>query len=315
MSQATNFTEQKDLAIDGKKVHYLTTSGNKPRTIILLHGLMAAHQMFLPLIPKLAKEFNVYALDFPGFGESEALEVNDISHYGKWLYAFLSKLEIKDPILFGVSLGGMVALHFAGTFADIPSLVIVQGAPIDSDSLFPWQKRILSGMLKAFSSETLQKLAHKIAQNEFGSKIGAEVFKHIDDSSFEVYRTLGKEVIKHFEKCLDPRAVLEVCRFLSSFSIAKEVKAIKCPFRVIFGSEDSTVISQTIYEIKSLNPNADIVLHKKGGHTITVTHSGIIYNDITEFIRMKSKPFVLGKLFGKLFGKIDNIFNRRHDTK
>jgi len=59
----------------------------------------------------LSKDFNVIAVDLPGFGDSQILEAPfSIDEVGEHIYSWLLEKGIKDCVLIGHSLGGYVAL-------------------------------------------------------------------------------------------------------------------------------------------------------------------------------------------------------------
>lgn len=55
--------------IDGVNVNYHVSG--KGRNIVLLHGWGANIQAFAPVHQFLEKNFRVWSIDFPGFGESD----------------------------------------------------------------------------------------------------------------------------------------------------------------------------------------------------------------------------------------------------
>src|ERR1044071_9809736 len=54
--------------VDGLKLNYLTAGSGD--TVLLLHGYAETSRMWRPIIPQLAKRFQVIAPDLPGIGDS-----------------------------------------------------------------------------------------------------------------------------------------------------------------------------------------------------------------------------------------------------
>ncbi|QNS07535.1 alpha/beta fold hydrolase [Streptomyces xanthii] len=92
-------------------VTYERTGSGEP--LLLLHGIGHHWQAWQPVLPILAAERDVVALDLPGFGASPALPdglAYDLSTVVPVLDAFCRHLGIERPHVAGNSLGGLLAL-------------------------------------------------------------------------------------------------------------------------------------------------------------------------------------------------------------
>ncbi|MGW0867836.1 alpha/beta fold hydrolase [Streptomyces sp. NPDC002611] len=84
--------------------------------LLLLHGIGHHRQVWDPVIPALAAERDVIAVDLPGCGESPALPdgmAHDLPTMNTVLVALCEALEIERPHVAGNSLGGLLALDLA----------------------------------------------------------------------------------------------------------------------------------------------------------------------------------------------------------
>ncbi|MER7408033.1 alpha/beta fold hydrolase [Streptomyces sp. NPDC000070] len=84
--------------------------------LLLLHGIGHHRQVWDPVIPALAAERDVIAVDLPGCGESPALPdgmAHDLPTMSTVLAALCEALEIERPHVAGNSLGGLLALDLA----------------------------------------------------------------------------------------------------------------------------------------------------------------------------------------------------------
>jgi pimeloyl-ACP methyl ester carboxylesterase len=103
--------------VDGVKVRYLKT-GSGP-TLVLLHTLRTQLDLFQKVIPQLAREFTVYAVDYPGHGWSEIPKADYTPNFfARFTGHFLETLQIDDALIAGVSIG-----------ASIPLLLAAEGDP------------------------------------------------------------------------------------------------------------------------------------------------------------------------------------------
>ncbi|MCA9772737.1 MAG: alpha/beta fold hydrolase, partial [Myxococcales bacterium] len=98
------------------KVAYVVDGPESPRgTIVLLHGWLGDLRGWAAVMPFLARDYRVVALDFPGYGKSD--KSRDRA-YGVPLFAdathhLLASLGVERATWMGHSLGGQVAAYAA----------------------------------------------------------------------------------------------------------------------------------------------------------------------------------------------------------
>ncbi|MDX9710481.1 MAG: alpha/beta hydrolase, partial [Trichloromonas sp.] len=105
--------------------------GNPP--LVLIHGLGdPASGTWQTLLPQLARDYHVVTFDLPGFGRSQKQN----SLYSPGNYATFVKWVVDEfigapPIVAGHSLGGAIALRYAGTYPEaLTRLVLVDAAGV-----------------------------------------------------------------------------------------------------------------------------------------------------------------------------------------
>lgn len=82
--------------------------------VILLHGWGQNKEMMQMIFDHLKDRFHVWALDFPGFGQSDEPPVAwGVEDYELFLEDFIRENGIVDPILIGHSFGCRVAIRYA----------------------------------------------------------------------------------------------------------------------------------------------------------------------------------------------------------
>jgi 2-(acetamidomethylene)succinate hydrolase len=112
----------------GLDIHYFHRAGTGP-TLIFLHPSSGYGRMWQETTAHLPADYNVYALDQRGHGDSSRPDgeysAEELSHD---LKLFIDKLGLQRVIVAGHSLGGRVALCFAAAHPDITAgLVMVAG--------------------------------------------------------------------------------------------------------------------------------------------------------------------------------------------
>lgn len=104
--------------------------------LVLLHGIGLNRRSWEPVVPALARHFDVIAVDLPGFGDSAATVDAAPAALAEAVAGLLAELGVTTPHLAGNSLGGWVALELAAirpvasvTLLD-PAGLWKQGAPL-----------------------------------------------------------------------------------------------------------------------------------------------------------------------------------------
>jgi pimeloyl-ACP methyl ester carboxylesterase len=101
--------------IDGQRIHYTDTGGTKP-AIVMIHGLGGNMLQFhYALADKLAADYRVIVVDRPGSGYSMRPEGTSatLTAQAKTISALIRRLDLKQPLVVGHSLGGAVSLALA----------------------------------------------------------------------------------------------------------------------------------------------------------------------------------------------------------
>lgn len=131
--------EVRDITLDGVRHRLRHWPGNEGRRLLLLHGWMDNSASFALLARALGSDFDLFAPDWRGFGDS------DCPPGGYWYPDYFRDLELLVDELFGEqpatlvghSMGGNIAGLYAGIRPDrVGRLVTIEGfgmVPVASD--------------------------------------------------------------------------------------------------------------------------------------------------------------------------------------
>lgn len=95
-------------------IHHHREGSGEP--LVLLHGIGHHWQAYAPVVPALAREFDVLACDSPGFGRSDGLPPDvprTIPAYADAFAAWFAAEGLDRPHVAGNSMGGAIALELA----------------------------------------------------------------------------------------------------------------------------------------------------------------------------------------------------------
>jgi pimeloyl-ACP methyl ester carboxylesterase len=129
--------------------HYLQSGSGPP--LLLIHGLLGAGFCWRQNLPVFSRRFTTYAVDLPGFGESEAAPGMDgsMEEQARALLFWLQEHGLKQVDVVGSSWGGAVAL-FLAALDPMAVRSLVLAAPVNPWSEFGRERiRFFSGRLGA----------------------------------------------------------------------------------------------------------------------------------------------------------------------
>jgi pimeloyl-ACP methyl ester carboxylesterase len=108
-------------------VRYLEGGSGQP--LVFLHGAGRMNDD-LPILEPLARKFHVYAPLVPGYGDSEECpELFDMLDFTLHTWDVIEALGLRDPILVGFSMGGMIAAEMAAIAPnDVSRLALIAPA-------------------------------------------------------------------------------------------------------------------------------------------------------------------------------------------
>ena len=137
------------VTINGLRLHYLDFGNSGRPPLICIHGLSGNAHNFDGLAAHFAADYHVISLDVRGRGDSQWGPANEYNHtiYSYDLAALVDHLGLSSVTLIGTSMGGMVAMLYAGGYPERVERMVLNdvGPEIDSAGI----KRITDYMSTA----------------------------------------------------------------------------------------------------------------------------------------------------------------------
>lgn len=94
--------------------------GSGDQTIILVHGLASNAGFWRYNIPELSKKYRVIAVDLPGYGKSQKGNYTySMSFYADQIKRLIDKLELKNVVYVGHSMGGQIGIKLAIKYPEL----------------------------------------------------------------------------------------------------------------------------------------------------------------------------------------------------
>ncbi|MYW92431.1 alpha/beta hydrolase [Amycolatopsis rubida] len=129
-TRRAGFTEH-DVVVNGSKLHYAQgPAGDKP-PLLLVHGQAVDWQSYARVLPDLARDFTVYAVDVHGHGQSARTpEKYTATAAGADLARFAEEVIGTRVVVSGHSSGGQLAAWLAGNRPDLVRAVVLEDPPL-----------------------------------------------------------------------------------------------------------------------------------------------------------------------------------------
>lgn len=174
--------------VNGLNLYYETRGSGRP--MILLHGGLGSGEMFGPILPTLADNHQVIAVDLQGHGRTADID-RPIDHrlMADDIAALIDHLGLERPDLVGYSLGGGVAFHTAVKYPDKVGRLVVASVYFRWDAAYAelreLQAQVNADAVEFMKDTPMYQLYQRVAPRpeDFGrvvDKIGAMMKEEFD---------------------------------------------------------------------------------------------------------------------------------------
>jgi pimeloyl-ACP methyl ester carboxylesterase len=116
---------ERDLVVDGRRLHVLDWGGDARPPLLLLHGFTGHAHAWDTLAIALQPHFHVYAMDARGHGDSDPADVYDAAGAFRDLASVIEHIGARAFTLVGLSMGGRSAMYFTAKRPELVERVVV----------------------------------------------------------------------------------------------------------------------------------------------------------------------------------------------
>jgi 2-hydroxy-6-oxonona-2,4-dienedioate hydrolase len=210
-------------------------SSLKPKTpvVILVHGLVVSSRNMIPVGELLAPDYNVYAPDLPGYGESDkpkhTLELPELADI---LCQWMDAVGIDQATMLGNSFGCQIIVEFALRHSDRLQRAVLQGPTID-----PHTRTLPQQLWRFFLNAPLEDPSQAPRQ------------------AYDYWQAGLSRIVHTVQIAFADR-------------IEEKLPYVHVPTLVVRGQQDPIVSQQWAEEVVHLLPNARLAVIPGGGHTL-----------------------------------------------
>lgn len=231
--------------------------------LLLLHGVLRRWRDFAAVLPMLSTGWHVHGLDFRGHGGSSWTpgQYRAIDYLHDAL-AVLDRCLDQPAVLFGHSLGAMVATAAAATRPDRVRALVLEDPPFATMGKNLYDD-VLASLFRGFQANltprgTVAELARRLAEIQLVSARSPEAVRLGDLRDAAALRFSAACLNKIDPEVLEP---IVAGQWLDGYDLASFLPAIRCPVLLLRGDpraggmltkEDATLFEQTVPDCCSI---------------------------------------------------------------
>ncbi len=261
------------------QLHYHEAGSGHP--VILLHGSgpgATGWSNFSGNIDALAKQFHVYAVDMPGWGQSDSATVEQLDHVDAAIQ-FMDALGIERAAFVGNSMGGQTSLRLATEHPERITHLVTMGPPVGRmPTLFgagDGPSEGLKVLIQAYrdpSPEHMRRLVEIM------------VYDKARFATPELCQARSDAALLRPEHLSNYVAGLPAGAPLPKWVKPELLPAIKTPTLLIHGRDDRVVSFETSLYLLANIPDSRLVLLNRCGHWAMIEHPDEFNRLVADFI-------------------------------
>lgn len=261
------------------RIHYNEAGSGHP--VILLHGSgpgSTGWSNFRTNVATLAEDFHVYAVDMPGWGQSDTQTAETGYDHAAALIAFMDALDIDKAALVGNSMGGITSISTAILHPERVSHLISMGAPVPGQNT--WAANGLSEglkvLLRTYKDPTIENMKQVTEVMAFDPAL----------TSGDLAALRLDAALAHPEH-LDSWNNAPGGNPLSTeyFTYGPRLAEITAPTLALHGRDDRVVSYEQSLRLVSAVDNARLLLINKCGHWAQIEHAVEFNRVVRDFIQ------------------------------
>ena len=249
--------------LNGINLYYEVSGSGTP--IVLAHGFAGTTKSWLPQVEVFSKEYQFIIYDMRGHGQSDAPMERDLYSWDiaiEDLHQLLMHLGVKEAIVGGLSLGGLVGLHYYEKHPETTkALILADTGPgfRNPITMAQWDQE------RQRVTEVLEK----------GGMAAYMASPYISSN----YYTTPDVMVSQ-----PPFGLSNVNIALQTNQVMVALEQVKVPTLVIVGQNDTNTLAPSNYMHRKI-PNSRLAVIPQAGHSSNVEQPGIFNKTILDFLK------------------------------
>jgi pimeloyl-ACP methyl ester carboxylesterase len=284
------FGLDKFILVERYKIHYVEAGQEGGEPVILIPGSYSTYRAWNRLMPLLAGQYRLLALDYVGVGDSDKPRSGfeyTIQEQTDLIAKMVLQMNPGKVNLVGGSYGGAIVFDFAARYSDLVNKIVsieggiikpekIKGDPLEYCLKFPVIGDIF---VQVTRSGMLNKPVMKLVAGKWYTEMTAddkkEALEQIDSNARSASRI--------------PWHKISLARKTSK-NIEEEAKSIKSPILYLYGTKSDfkeNLLGKNLEYLKTYLPHAWIVAMEGGIHDLAMQKPLEVASLILEFLRNK----------------------------
>lgn len=258
--------------------------GQGDQTIIFIHGLGSYLRAWEKNFEVLKNDYRCIAIDLPGYGKSSKLpHSGKMTFYAEVIKALIDKLNLKNVVLAGHSMGGQISMVAAVNYPEtIQKIILVDPAGLEefTDGQKQWFREVMT--TKGVMKTTVEQIQTNLAYNFYNMP---------KDAGFMITDRIAMRSADDFENyCY---AVVQSVFGMVDEPMVELLGKITQPTLIMFGENDNLIPNRflnpgtTAKVAKAgafLIPNSKLILVPRAGHFMQFEKSDEFNLGVKEFL-------------------------------
>lgn len=276
--------KENKILINGLKINYATAGNGAP--LIFAHNGGGFWQSWLYQIEHFSKDYQVFAIDWPGFGESESSNgLLSLDLLVETLSSFIEELDLKNVNLIGNCIGGSAMYRYAQLYPNnVSRLIIFNICP--GDLILPrvlFRTFIPSLNNKPRSKFLVEKVLTFVFLRTFvRRKFPKILFKKAYDKETDLY----KKYIEKFKTDKQTRSRINLLFSVHTYTAEHYLLDLPLVEHMMIWGAENAVTSYEIhgrYHMSLLKSNIDHVV-EGGGHLCMYEQPELVNKFIRDYL-------------------------------
>ena len=245
------------IKIDGIDLNYQKL-GKKGKTVLLLHGWGQNMQMMSFIGKSLKDHFIVYNFDLPGFGKSsEPTRAYSNEDYADFLYEFVQKKKIENPIIIAHSFGCRIAFRYAYKYP-VHKMILTGAAGLKDKHGLDYYFKVYSYKLgkKILSLKPFEKYKETFMKNA-----GSEDYRNTSGVMRQTFLKVVNDDVKDILPAIDVETLL------------------------VFGENDEATPVYKGQMMEKLMPDATLIIFENDDHYAYINQAQRFVLVVDAFLR------------------------------
>jgi pimeloyl-ACP methyl ester carboxylesterase len=230
------------------------------KLVVLLHGWGDSSQGSVELQAALARQFQILAIDLPGFGGAQAPpSAWGLTEYADFVAVLLTKLDLKPYAIIGHSNGGAIAIRGLASGSIVAQkLVLLASSGIRNQ--YNGRKKVLR--LAAQSAKLLTKPLPSRVQHKLRSR---------------AYATIGSDM-------LVAEQLQETFKKIITDDVQADAAKVSIPALLIYGHDDTATPVHYGELLQAAISHSDLHVIPQAGHFVHLDQPAIVVELIRDFL-------------------------------